>query len=69
MPEKNKGVTYEIDMHDLLKQEGYNSQEEMLSVYFNEGSVPAMCSDGCYVEPDGHCEHGCESFMLFMGVI
>jgi hypothetical protein len=31
--------------------------------------VPACCSDGCEVEPDGHCEHGHESVLLSIGLI
>ena len=25
--------------------------------------------DGCWVEPDGHCEHGSESWLLYLGYI
>ena len=31
--------------------------------------VPACCTEGCEVEPDGTCEHGCPSVLLAMGVI
>ena len=31
--------------------------------------VPACCSEGCEVEPDGHCEHGCPSVLLAYGLI
>jgi hypothetical protein len=26
-------------------------------------------TDGCWVEPDGICEHGCKSWLLVMGFI
>jgi hypothetical protein len=26
-------------------------------------------TDGCWVEPDGTCEHGCQSWMLELGYI
>ena len=26
-------------------------------------------TDGCWVEPDGECEHGCQSWLLVMGLI
>jgi hypothetical protein len=29
----------------------------------------AKATDGCEVEPDGRCEHGCDSWLLKMGVI
>lgn len=31
--------------------------------------LPAMCLHGCTVEPDGHCEHGNESILLFLNMI
>ena len=31
--------------------------------------IPACCSEGCQVEPDGHCEHGNESVLLAEGLI
>lgn len=31
--------------------------------------VPACCSNGCMVEPDGTCEHGHESVLLAMALI
>lgn len=34
-----------------------------------ESIVPACCSHGCDVEPDGHCEHGNPSVLLTLGVI
>lgn len=29
----------------------------------------AKATDGCRVEPDGRCPHGCESWMLVLGMI
>jgi hypothetical protein len=29
----------------------------------------AKATDGCRVEPDGTCSHGCKSWMLVMGMI
>jgi hypothetical protein len=31
--------------------------------------VPACCSEGCEVEPDGTCEHGYPSVLLAYGMI
>ena len=30
---------------------------------------PALCRDGCEVEPDGECEHGCPSILRALGFI
>ena len=29
----------------------------------------AKATDGCTVEPDGSCEHGCESWLIVLGYI
>ena len=29
----------------------------------------AKATDGCRVEPDGTCKHGCESWLLVLGLI
>ncbi len=29
----------------------------------------AEATDGCPVEPDGRCEHGCPSWLLALGLI
>lgn len=31
--------------------------------------APACCREGCEVEPDGHCEHGCPSVLLALGLV
>lgn len=29
----------------------------------------AKATDGCKVEPDGHCPHGCPSWLVKLGLI
>jgi hypothetical protein len=38
-----------------------------LMAWMNDGVCGA--TDGCVVEPDGHCEHGHSSWMLRLGLI
>ena len=40
---------------------------EQLEEWMNEGGCEA--TDGCWVEPDGVCPHGCKSWLLEMGMI
>ena len=40
---------------------------EQLMEWESEGGCEA--TDGCWVEPDGVCEHGCKSWLLVMGMI
>ena len=35
----------------------------------DDSIVPACCIEGCEVEPDGCCEHGCPSILLAAGII
>ena len=39
----------------------------LLQEWEAEGGCEA--TDGCWVEPDGRCEHGCPSWLLVMGLI
>ncbi len=43
--------------------------DNLLEEYVLESVVPACCSEGCEVEPDGTCPHGYPSIMLALGVI
>ncbi len=38
-----------------------------LEEWYGNGGCEA--TDGCWVEPDGVCEHGCDSWMIEMGMI
>jgi len=53
-----------ITVDEALENEGV----ELMDVAFSS-VVPACCSEGCQVEPDGHCEHGNESVLLAQGLI
>lgn len=61
-----------ISLTDFRAEHGITNGTDMMDA-LNEWSmdsvVPALCSEGCEVEPDGTCEHGCESILIRMGVI
>ena len=40
---------------------------EQLIQWENEGGCEA--TDGCWVETDGECEHGCKSWLALLGMI
>jgi hypothetical protein len=42
---------------------------ETLMEWAEEGGCEAACSYGCWVEPDGVCEHGKPSWLLQLGLI
>lgn len=49
------------------KPEPIEPEVETLYRWMDEGGCEA--TDGCWVEPDGVCEHGCNSWLLEMGLI
>lgn len=60
---------YRIRLSALADEWGFDDVYEFLDAQANETVVPACCSEGCSVEPDGRCEHGCRSCLLVAGVI
>lgn len=60
---------YRIKLAEVAANEGLDSVDELLETFGDESVMPACCQEGCQVEPDGRCEHGCPSILLAMGVI
>lgn len=61
-----------ITMKQLLEDNGLETLEDLMQDQeFNgqDGTALAMCSEGCIVEPDGECEHGCPSWLVAKGLI
>ncbi|HEX3822671.1 MAG TPA: hypothetical protein VHW45_20235 [Candidatus Sulfotelmatobacter sp.] len=59
-----------ISLQEWLAKNDYASADEALTEYgMLESIYPALCSDGCEVEPDGHCPHGGPSLLLALGLI
>lgn len=59
-----------ISLKEWLEKNGYASAEEALAeIGIDDAAYPALCSEGCEVEPDGHCPHGAPSLLLALGLI
>ena len=58
-----------LSLGQMAENECFADPMDLLEEYANEGAVPACCSDGCMVEPDGRCEHGHPSIFIAAGVI
>jgi hypothetical protein len=39
-----------------------------LEPYVIDSVVPALCDEGCEVEPDGRCSHGAPSILIACGL-
>jgi hypothetical protein len=42
---------------------------ELLGEWSNDCGCEAACPNGCWIEPDGTCEHGQPSWLLALGMI
>lgn len=51
----------------LSTEDAYRPSFSDLAAWMEEGGCEAL--DGCWVEPDGHCEHGSPSWLLHYGLI
>lgn len=61
---------HQISIVEFLEREGFSTVDEYLDeTGWDMSIVPALCSEGCEVEPDGSCEHGCPSLLIVLGVI
>jgi len=58
-------MAYQISTQKALGNAGYNEIYDLMYCSI----VPACCSDGCDVEPDGSCEHGYPSVLIDQGLI
>jgi hypothetical protein len=49
--------------------ESGTDMQDALNDWSADSVVPALCHEGCEVEPDGECEHGNPSILIRLGVI
>ncbi len=54
---------YRISASRALRESGMSLED------CSDGTCPACCKEGCIVEPDGECEHGCPSVLIAAGLI
>jgi hypothetical protein len=67
-----KGIDMSLTLQEFRNEHCIENGSEMMTAleqWATDDAVPALCKDGCQVEPDGHCEHGCPSILVRMGVI
>jgi hypothetical protein len=60
---------YRMKLSALAKSYGYDDVTEFVTEACDDSVVPACCTEGCEVEPDGTCEHGCPSPLMALGII
>ena len=58
-----------ISVSEVIEINGFNNEIEFITEIAFHSSVPACCSEGCIVEPDGVCEHGFNSVLIECGMI
>ena len=63
---------YRIKASKALQEEGFDGPEGLEAFSHQilwDGECRACCTEGCMVEPDGTCHHGCPSILLALGMI
>ena len=68
LPQKGTNMSDKISVNEALGFDPDDNPEAFEEVIM-DSVVPACCSSGCQVEPDGHCEHGHPSVLLELGII
>ncbi len=58
-----------ITVQEVLDREGTTMEQLQYDVLFDLRHSPALCEDGCEVEPDGTCPHGHPPVLLAEGLI
>lgn len=59
-----------ITLEQFMEDNCYDDMTELINeVGLDDSILPALCSEGCEVEPDGVCPHGGPSIALALGVI
>jgi len=68
---KTKANPYLITATEALENEGFtpDTLEQFTRNAMWEATSPACCTEGCVVEPDGSCPHGCPSILIALGLI
>lgn len=60
---------HRLTIDEFLEQDGRTLEDICQAVIFGEENAPALCDEGCEVEPDGNCQHGCPSILRAAGMI
>lgn len=63
---------HRISSRQFFVDNGLETEEaryEFLERIVYDSIAPALCKEGCEVEPDGRCEHGCPSILIVLGMI
>ena len=63
---------FRISLKKWRQHNGYEDEDsymEYLGELVCDSICPALCTEGCEVEPDGVCSHGCSSLLIVAGII
>lgn len=60
---------HRLTVTETLAREGMTLDDFVSGPAGMDSVVPACCDEGCQVEPDGRCEHGCPAVTVALGVI
>ena len=70
--EKKENMETAISLKEFREEHGIITGSDMMDALTDwsmDSIVPALCSEGCEVEPDGRCSHDQPSILLRMGMV
>ena len=69
MSAKAEPNPYRVRLRDRAEDEGFDTIAAYLEECCADSVVRALCTEGCDVEPDELCPHGCPSPLIAGGLI
>lgn len=60
---------HRVSLAQWMADEGHEDVLSVMEAHGMDSIVPALCDEGCEVEPDGRCPHDCPSVLLVLGMI
>ena len=60
---------YRITLNQYCDNYNIEDRLSLIEDLVSDSICPALCSEGCEVEPDGRCQHDCPSILLACGLI
>jgi len=60
---------YRITLSQYCEDNGIEDRLNLIEDLVSDCVCPALCKEGCEVEPDGRCDHNCPSILLACGLI
>lgn len=59
----------ELSVKETLRRGGFDTRADAMRYSHRRGTIPACCTCGAHVEPDGRCQHDNPSVLRKAGLV